>query len=56
MVQAQEKGSTDVRLHRQSGAHNRIRQPGATQATHAVTPDPEGPYCCARITRRTEAK
>lgn len=27
---------------------------GCADATHAVTPDPGGPFCCARITRRTE--
>jgi predicted ArsR family transcriptional regulator len=29
---------------------------GSGDVTHAVTPDPEGPHCCARITRRTDAR
>lgn len=27
---------------------------GSGDTSHAVAPDPEGPYCCARITRRAE--
>lgn len=27
---------------------------GCGDVSHGVTPDPDGPYCCARITRRTE--
>lgn len=26
---------------------------GSGDVSHGVTPDPEGPYCCARITRRS---